>query len=113
MGNSSKALKLVLATGLAATLAGCGGSDAPSRTPDTTTNSTSGSDGDASALVTTNPPHTVVITYPHLEAIQHDNDGVYRRQVSALVQDAEGHPVADGTPVYLSIMDTIIAQGTI
>ncbi len=105
MGHSNRVLSTILATGLAVMLAGCGGSDGPSRTTDTTT--------DASSLVATNPPHSIVITYPLTDAIQDDSWGHYRRKASVLVQDQEGHPVADGTVVYLSIMDSIIAQGTI
>ena len=120
MGNSSKALKLVLATGLAATLAGCGGSDSPSRTTDTTTTTTTTTDStgttnttDTSSLVANNPPHSIVITYPNTDAVQDDSWGYYRRKVSALVQDADGHPVADGTVVYLGIVDSVLAQGSV
>ncbi len=124
MGNCSKALQLILTAGVITTLAGCGGNDSPSRTTDTDTNTTTTttttidtagttSTTSASSLVANNPPHSIVITYPSTDAVQDVSWGYYRRKVSALVQDAEGHPVADGTVVYLGIIDSVLARGSV
>lgn len=59
------------------------------------------------------PAHTITLTYPQSSAIENLGGGVYRREGKALVRDVNGHVVADGTIVYLSILDSVIAQGII
>ena len=126
MGQDRTILKLMLALGLSTTLAACGGSSSPSKSTDTTDTSTtttttttspdgssSGSDNGASAYVGDNQPYTVRIVNPTDEATVDENWGYYRTKVTVLVQDSEGHAVADGTPVYLSVIDAVLAQGVI
>ncbi len=114
-------VKGMVLAGTAALLVGCGGGDDPPASSTTTTSTTTTTEGDttalesgdASSLVTTNPPHSIVLSYPHANAIFDTEQGVYRRTVVAMVTDQEGRPVADGTPVYLSLIDTVLAQGTL
>ncbi len=126
MGQDRTLLKLMLALGLSTTLAACGGSSSSTTTDTTDTSTTtttttttspdgssSSSDNGASAYVGDNPPYTVRIVHPTDDAVLDEKWGYYRHKVSVLVQDSEGHPVADGTPVYLSVIDTVIAEGTI
>lgn len=73
----------------------------------------SGTGTTTTGSATVNPAHTIVLTYPITDAIENLGGGVYRRRASAVVTDNEGNPVPDGTKVFLNVVDTIIAQGTI
>jgi len=55
---------------------------------------------------------TIVLSYPY-ESVENLENGFYRRQGAAIVTDNEGNPVPDGTDVYLNLIDSIIAKGTI
>ncbi len=114
-------LLLAATVGMALGLSGCGGGDDDS-SGDTSglfgdegsTGSVAGSGtGTTTTGSTVNPAHTIVLTYPVTDAIENLGGGVYRRKASAIVTDNEGNPVPDGTKVFLNVIDTILAQGTI
>lgn len=86
------------------------GSSGTEGTTDTTGESGTGTTTTGS---TTNAAHTIVLTYPQLNSIEDLGGGVYRRIGKAIVSDNEGNPVPDGTKVYLNLIDSVIAQGTI
>ncbi len=60
-----------------------------------------------------NPARAIEITYPRSNAIVDEGGGVYSKRGSAVVTDAEGNPVPDGTKVYMNLIDSILARGTI
>jgi len=57
--------------------------------------------------------HTIVLSYPYLEAITDEGNGIYRRVGEAIVTNNKGIPVPDGTRVDLSVIDSILATGII
>ncbi|WP_455207394.1 hypothetical protein [Kaarinaea lacus] len=59
------------------------------------------------------PAHTIALSYSQSSSIEHVGGGIYRRGGTAIVTDADGHAVADGTIIQLSIIDSVIAQGSI
>ena len=79
-----------------------GGTAGSGTTGDTPTGSTS-----------SNAARTIVLSYPMTNSIENLEGGLYRRIGKAIVTDNEGNPVADGTEVYFSLIDSIIAKGTI
>ncbi|MCI0505811.1 MAG: hypothetical protein L0Z73_06830 [Gammaproteobacteria bacterium] len=58
-------------------------------------------------------PHTIALSYSQSSSVEHLGGGIYRRAGTAIVTDADGHAVADGTIVQLGIIDSVIAQGKI
>ena len=115
-----KLFSLVLFLFAAVALSGCGGDDAFTAPP----NTSSGTGNGGGTTPTPSPPpsqspgsgppaHTIALSYPHTDSIENLGGGFYRRIGKALVTDADGHAVADGTIVQLSIIDSVIAQGTI
>jgi len=113
-------LLIAMTASLALGLSACGSND--SNSTGSGVAGLVGSSGDASGTgtgttttgsATVNPAHTIVLTYPITDAIENVGGGVYRRLVSAMVTDNEGNPVPDGTKVFLNVIDTILAQGTI
>ena len=62
-------------------------------------------------VISSGPPHTIVLTTPITNSIEDLGAGVYRRIGSALVTDRWGNTVDDGTSIYLGLYDSIIANG--
>lgn len=102
-------------------VAGCG-DDAftPPEGTGTNTNNTPGSGTPTPAVPPPSqspgngpPAHSVTLTYPQSESVENLGGGIYRREGKAQVLDVNGHAVADGTVVRLSILDSVIAQGSI
>lgn len=69
--------------------------------------------GDTPTGSSVNSAQTIALTYPITDAIENLGAGAYRRVASAIVTDNEGNLVPDGTEVFLSVIDSVIAQGTI
>ncbi len=69
--------------------------------------------GDTPTGSSVNSAQTIALSYPITNATENLGAGVYRRMASAVVTDNEGNPVPDGTEVFLSVIDSVIAQGTI
>ncbi len=107
--------KAVLASSLVLVLSACGTDTPTTGAPATTTTTTTTGTTTGGLTVTagSSAAATAVITYPLLNAVQDDSWGYYRRKVAVMVQDKDGQHVADGTPVYLSLIDSVIATGTI
>ncbi len=72
-----------------------------------------GTTGDTPTGSSSNSAHTIVLTYPYLDAITDEKGGVYKRLGKAIVTDNEGNPVPDGTEVYLNVIDSVLAKGTV
>lgn len=85
-------------------LSGCGGDSLSSETTETPT---------SSGGVKSGPVHSITISYPFLDAVVDDSNGVYRRKMSVLLRDQQGIPVPDGTVVNLRVIDSIIATGQV
>ena len=98
-------LGLVACGGDSDSTVGVGGVGGVDPTVETTGNTPTGS--------SVNSAQTIALTYPITDAIENLGAGVYRRVASAVVTDNEGNPVPDGTEVFLSVIDSVIAQGTI
>ena len=56
---------------------------------------------------------SITISYPHSNAIVDNQNGTYSRKGSILVRDVNGNPAAEGTKLDLSVIDTVIATGTL
>lgn len=115
----SKLLGALLMLGTAVSLSGCG-DDAFTPPADDTTNDITPGGGTPSPSPSPSsspgngpPAHTITLTYSQSASVEHLGGGVYRRGGRAIVLDANGHTVADGTVVQLSIIDSVIAQGLI
>jgi len=112
----SAALGAIVSLGLVA----CGSdSDTTIGVGATTTGSgaSGGSSGDGTGTTETgsssNPARTIKVSYPVVDAIVNKGGGIYSQNGSVLVTDSEGDPVPDGTRVYFSVTDSILARGTI
>lgn len=114
MGKFSKTLALLFTGLIGLGLAGCGGEEAFT-TPGTTDTGTDGGDttGTPSVPPVTGTPKEISFSWPQSDAITNVGAGVYRRIGSVLVTDEDGNAVPDGTEVYLNVVDSILAQGTI
>ncbi len=63
--------------------------------------------------IASGPPHTIVLTSPHLQSVENLLGGVYKRNGTVLVTDRYGNTVPDGTTVYLGLGDTVLTEGTV
>ncbi|MBF0220561.1 MAG: hypothetical protein HQL49_13690, partial [Gammaproteobacteria bacterium] len=74
-------------------------------------------------VITSGLPHSLTFSYSHLNSIVNLNQaspgcvvgqtaGFYCRKGSLIVTDKFGNAVADGTVVYLGLVDSIIAEGS-
>lgn len=58
--------------------------------------------------IASGPAHSIVFSYPVLDAIQDMGNGSYRREGGLLVTDRYGNPVADGTVINLGVIDSVL-----
>lgn len=62
-------------------------------------------------VISSGPPHTIVITHPITNAIENKGGGVYQLKGSAIVTDRFGNAVPDGTAIHFGLIDSVIAHG--
>ena len=62
-------------------------------------------------VISSGPPHTIVITHPITDAIENRGGGVYQMKGAAIVTDRFGNAVPDGTSIHFGLIDSVIAQG--
>jgi len=111
MGQSGNLNKVVLASSLALVLSACG-TDTPSGGASQTTTATTTTGGTTTVTAGSTAAATAVISRPEA-ALNDPEDGYYRLKVTVKVEAGNGDYVPDGTPVHLSVIDSIIATGTI
>lgn len=118
-----KSFVAFLLIGIVSVIGGCGKNDAfsppekkdtggqqpnPNPTPTPTPSPSPTPSPGVSAI-----PHTIVVSYPKTNAVENLGAGFYRRLASVIVTDQDGNAVADGTPVQLNIIDSILVKGLI
>lgn len=116
--SSIKKISGVVLVGAALALAGCGNSD--STTTGGLGGGTTGGGGTAGGGTgttttgsTDNTAHTIALTYAEVDGIEVLGVGVYSLKGKAIVTDNEGNPVPDGTKVFLNVIDSVVAKGTL
>jgi hypothetical protein len=94
-------LKIVVSSLIAASIiSACGGGSSSG-------GFTGSGTGDVGAI------QSITISYPVSNAITDNQNGTYSRKGSVLVRDVNGNPAAEGTKIDLSVIDTVIATGTL
>lgn len=107
-----KIIPAMLGTFVCLGLVACG-SDSTTTVGVAATTTSGDTTGDTPTGSSTNAVHTIVLTYPHTDSITNEKNGTYSRVGEAIVTDNEGNPVPDGTKVYLNVVDSVLATGTI
>lgn len=62
-------------------------------------------------IIVAGPPHTIAISQPRA-SVENLRNGYYRAKAGISVTDRHGNAVPDGTPVYLGLIDSVLAHDT-